>query len=151
MANLALFLISDESSFCNGEVYLADGGFTAGQKNLAIQIVDSNKFLRSQTPYNALQLNTNALTEVISDRELAKLLVRWDRGIDDGTEGQAKQCLQYYFVLFSTWEYIYYQNIDTSLPETFWEGAVADYGNELRSIGYFRVFQKITKKRLKNS
>ncbi|MDA9367483.1 SDR family oxidoreductase [Gammaproteobacteria bacterium] len=30
MANLALFLISDESSFCNGEVYLADGGFTAG-------------------------------------------------------------------------------------------------------------------------
>tara|TARA_B110000483_G_C18078287_1_gene497022 strand:+ start:77 stop:262 length:186 start_codon:yes stop_codon:yes gene_type:complete len=44
--------------------------------------------------------------------------------------------------LFSTWKYIYYQNIDTSLPETFWEGAVADFGNELRSIGCFRVFWK---------
>ena len=29
MANLALFLGSNESSFCNGGVYLADGGFTA--------------------------------------------------------------------------------------------------------------------------
>ena len=32
MANLALFLGSNESSFCNGGVYLADGGFTASKK-----------------------------------------------------------------------------------------------------------------------
>jgi NAD(P)-dependent dehydrogenase (short-subunit alcohol dehydrogenase family) len=30
IANLALFLASDESSFCNGAVFLSDGGFTAG-------------------------------------------------------------------------------------------------------------------------
>ena len=30
IAQFALFLASDESSFCNGGVYLADGGLTAG-------------------------------------------------------------------------------------------------------------------------
>jgi NAD(P)-dependent dehydrogenase (short-subunit alcohol dehydrogenase family) len=29
VANLALFLGSDEASYCNGAMYLIDGGFTA--------------------------------------------------------------------------------------------------------------------------
>jgi len=30
IAQFALFLASDESTFCNGGVFLADGGLTAG-------------------------------------------------------------------------------------------------------------------------
>ena len=30
IAQLALFLASDESTYCNGSVFLADGGLTAG-------------------------------------------------------------------------------------------------------------------------
>ena len=29
VAKLAVFLVSEDSSFCNGGVYMADGGFTA--------------------------------------------------------------------------------------------------------------------------
>jgi NAD(P)-dependent dehydrogenase (short-subunit alcohol dehydrogenase family) len=29
VANLALFLASDEASYCNGGVHMIDGGFTA--------------------------------------------------------------------------------------------------------------------------
>ena len=77
---------------------------------------------------------------VISDGELAELLVRCDRGTADLTEGQIRQCDFYYFVLFNTWEYIYYQNIDEALPEAFWEGADAYYSNELKNTQGFRLF-----------
>ena len=77
---------------------------------LGIQVADNNKFLRSQAHYNALELNINPMVAVISDDELAELLVSCDRGIANLTEGQIRQCDFYYFVLFNTWEYIYYQN-----------------------------------------
>ena len=119
---------------------LAAAGVLISLVYLGIQITDNNKFLRSQAHYNALQLNVNTLTQVIADRELAELVVKCDRGIDELTEGQTKQCLYYYFVLFNTWEYMYYQNIDESLPEAFWDGSNAYYRGELRNTQGFRIF-----------
>ena len=55
---------------------------------LGIQVADNNKFLRSQAHYNALELNINPMVAVISDDELAELLVSCDRGIANLTEGQ---------------------------------------------------------------
>lgn len=65
---------------------------------LGIQVADNNKFLRSQAHYNALELNINPMVAVISDDELAELLVSCDRGIANLTEGQIRQCDFYYFV-----------------------------------------------------
>ena len=119
---------------------LAAAGVLISLLYLGIQVADNNKFLRSQAHYNALEMNISPLVAVISDGELAELLVRCDRGIADLTEGQIRQCDFYYFVLFNTWEYIYYQNIDEALPEAFWEGANAYYSNELKNTQGFRIF-----------
>lgn len=85
---------------------LAAAGVLISLLYLGIQVADNNKFLRSQAHYNALELNISPLVAVISDGELAELLVRCDRGIADLTEGQIRQCEFYYFVLFNIWEYI---------------------------------------------
>ena len=119
---------------------LAAAGVLISLLYLGIQVADNNKFLRSQAHYNALELNINPMVAVISDDELAELLVSCDRGLADLTEGQIRQCDFYYFVLFNTWEYIYYQNIDEALPEAFWEGADAYYSNELENTQGFRIF-----------
>lgn len=112
---------------------LAAAGVLISLLYLGIQVSDNNKFLRSQAHYNALELNINPIVAVISDDELAELLVICDRGIVDLTEGQIRQCEYYYFLQLNAWEYIYYQNIDKALPEAFWEGSDAYYKNELEN------------------
>ena len=67
---------------------LAAAGVLISLLYLGIQVSDNNKFLRSQAHYNALELNINPIVAVISDDELAELLVICDRGIVDLTEGQ---------------------------------------------------------------
>tara|TARA_Y100000385_G_scaffold287855_1_gene353042 strand:+ start:1843 stop:2106 length:264 start_codon:yes stop_codon:yes gene_type:complete len=87
-----------------------------------------------------VELSAYTLNWVVADKELGELAVKCDRGVDKLTEGQTKQCMFYYFALFNTWAYIYYQNIDESLTEAIWDVGNTHYQSELKNTLGFRVF-----------
>ena len=89
-----------------------------------------------------MELNVYTLNWFVADKELVELAVKFDRGVDKLTEGQTKQCMFYYFVLFNTWAYIYNQNIDESLPEAIWDVGNTHCQSELKNTLGFRIFLK---------
>jgi hypothetical protein len=97
---------------------------------LGLQIRANTKVLRSQAHYNALSLAQRPFEMAIADQGLADLIETSYASPEKLSEGQWFRCGNYLFMQFNSWEYLYYQNIDGSIPNQLWVGADA-YFKEL--------------------
>lgn len=97
---------------------------------LGVQIRANTKVLRSQAHYNALSLAQRPFEMAIADQSLADLIETSYAFPERLSEGQWFRCGNYLFMQFNSWEYLYYQNIDGSIPNQLWVGADA-YFKEL--------------------
>ena len=92
---------------------------------LGVQIRANTKVLRSQAHYNALSLAQRPFEMAIADQALADLIETSYASPEKLSEGQWFRCGNYLFMQFNSWEYLYYQNIDGSIPKQLWVGADA--------------------------
>jgi hypothetical protein len=97
---------------------------------LGVQIRANTKVLRSQAHYNALSLAQRPFEMAIADQGLADLIETSYASPEKLTQQQWVRCANYLFMQFNSWEYLYYQNIDGSIPRQLWVGADA-YFKEL--------------------
>lgn len=94
---------------------------------LGLQIRANTKVLRSQAHYNALSLAQRPFEMAIADQSLAELIELGSVSSDKLNEQQWFRCANYFFMQFNSWEYLYYQKIDGSIPVQLWVGADAYY------------------------
>ena len=59
----------------------------------------------------------------IADQNLADLIETAYVSPEKLDEGQWFRCANYLFMQFNSWEYLYYQNRDASIPSQLWVGA----------------------------
>jgi len=53
-------------------------------------------------------------------------------------------CLNYYFMQFNSWEYMYYQNVDESIPRQLWIGADSYFKTLVQTKpGYVRFWSEM--------
>jgi hypothetical protein len=90
---------------------------------LGVQIRANMKAVRSQAHYNALSLAQRPFEMAIADQGLADLIETAYATPEKLTEQQWFRCGNYLFMQFHSWEYLYYQNIDSSIPKQLWVGA----------------------------
>jgi hypothetical protein len=107
---------------------------------LAMQISDNSRLLRSQSHYNALELAQEPLRMMVEDGDLAELILECDESLDQVSPGQRSRCENYYFIQYNSWEYLYYQNGDESIPSHIWVGADAYYRDELKTKDAYGKF-----------
>lgn len=92
---------------------------------LAVQIRDNTRLLRSQAHFNALSLGQRPIEFLIDNDTLAGVVAQCDADFDHTPPIAQDRCLNYYFLELNAWEYMFYQNLDGSIPHEFWVGSDA--------------------------
>ena len=106
---------------------------------LGRQINDNTKLLRSQAHYNALSLAQRPLEMMVDNESLAGAVTECDANSNGIAAAIWTRCANYYFMQFNSWEYMYYQNRDASIPQQLWVGADAYFKTLVRTKpGYVR-------------
>ncbi|MBI2763288.1 MAG: hypothetical protein HYX54_05995 [Chloroflexi bacterium] len=89
------------------------------------QIRDNTKVLRTQAHYNALLLAQRPFEMLIENESLAKVVNVGYATREALSDDDWSRCSYYTFMQFNSWEYLYYQNRDGSIPKELWVGADA--------------------------
>ena len=107
---------------------------------LALQIADNNKLLRSQAHFNALSLAQRPLEMMVDNESLAGMVTQCDAEPARTSPTNWERCLNYYFMQFNAWEYMYYQRKDGSIPVELWRGADASFKRRVATKPGYRRF-----------
>jgi hypothetical protein len=108
---------------------------------LGKQIGDNTKLLRSQSHYNAMSLGQRPLEILVENESLAEAVIQCNASPHSVPVVTWERCSNFYFMQYNAWEYMYYQNIDGSIPPELWVGA-DDYFKSLAKTepGYVRFW-----------
>ncbi len=81
--------------------------------------------LRTQAHYNALVLAQRPFEMMIENESLARVVNVGYATPDALSADDWARCGYYFFMQLNAWEYLYYQERDTSIPRELWVGADA--------------------------
>ena len=107
---------------------------------LAIQISANNKLLESQAYFNFLEVAHHPIAMPIEDPEFNALLQKCSQTPYETTPDEWKRCSSFYFIMYNSWEYTYYQDGNDALPQGLHDGADAYFRGFLHEPGYRRFW-----------
>jgi hypothetical protein len=111
---------------------------------LALQVGDGNKELRAQNHRNALDLAQRPFEMLVEDREIAQIYVKGRSNFESLSEDERERLRLYNFILFNSWEFSYYQNVEDTIPPELWFGHDGYMRSEVRTNpGFVRSWKDL--------
>jgi len=107
---------------------------------LAVQIADNNKLLESQAYFNFLEVAHHPIAMPVQDPEFNTLLQKCTQTPYETTVDEWERCSSFYFIMYNSWEYTYYQDGNDALPKGLHVGADAYFRGFLSKPGYRRFW-----------
>ena len=81
---------------------------------------------------------------MVENESLAGAVTECDANPNGVAAATWARCANYYFMQFNSWEYMYYQNRDCSIPQQLWVGADAYFKTLLQTKpGYLRFWNEM--------
>ena len=81
---------------------------------------------------------------MVANENLAGVIIACNASPDQVSTATWERCLNYYFMQFNAWEYMYYEYIDESIPRQLWIGADASYKALVKAKpGYVRFWSEM--------
>jgi len=81
---------------------------------------------------------------MVENESLAGAVTECDANPDGVAATTWQRCANYYFMQFNFWEYVYYQNRDSSIPQQLWVGADAYFKTLVQTKpGYVRFWNEM--------
>ena len=77
---------------------------------------------------------------MIENENLAGVLANCDSDPESVDRTSWYRCRGYYLLQFNSWEYLYYQNIDGSIPPQLWNGADTSFRHRVETRPGYRRF-----------
>ena len=107
---------------------------------LALQISANNKLLESQAYFNFLEVAHHPISMPIEDPDFNALLQKCNQTPSETTPDEWERCSSFYFIMYNSWEYTYYQDGNDALPQGLHDGADAYFRGFLSVPGYRRFW-----------
>jgi hypothetical protein len=107
---------------------------------LALQISANNKLLESQAYFNFLEVAHHPIAMPVQDPEFNELLQKCTQTPQETTNDEWERCSSFYFIMYNSWEYTYYQNGNDALPKGLHDGADEYFRGFLSEPGYRRFW-----------
>jgi len=107
---------------------------------LAVQMADNNRLLESQAYFNFLEVAHHPIAMPVQDPDLHAVLQKCTKTPDEATEDEWDRCGTFYFIVYNSWEYTYYQDGNDALPKGLHIGADAYFRSLLSKPGYQRFW-----------
>jgi hypothetical protein len=96
-----------------------------------VEIRDNTKILRSQAHYNALMLLSRPWEIVLENESLASIVAIGLETPEALSAAEWLRCSNHMFLQLNSWEYLYYQNRDDSIPKEVWVGGDSYYRQQV--------------------
>ncbi len=103
---------------------------------LAVQISDNNRLLESQAYFNFLEVAHHPIAMPVQDPEFNTLLQKCTLTPDQTTHDEWERCSSFYFIMYNSWEYTFYQDGNDALPKGLHVGADNYFRSFLSQPGY---------------
>jgi hypothetical protein len=122
---------------------VSTGAILLGLVFVGLELKQNTEAVESQTSQGLLELANQANNQIASDQQLAELILRVNKGVDELNELEFLQYSRFVHSEMNIWEHAFFSHANGTMPSDLWSGYDMAYRRFYCESWSREVWQKI--------